>query len=248
VTVPAYFSLHNGRIVSSVYDSVWQPRVARSNTPPIIYMHGASPLAEIPRQMNNTTNESGLRDLLMFLAGEGFTIVCIATPDMWGNATAISRYTSALAYARSTLGCSSDPAVLIGASHGGLCALRYAYTTPADVACVIGIIGVVDMDDVRDNDLSGLRAPIDAAWGVTYPAALPAGANPADNTASYVGKPIQWHYASDDAIARATPITNFASAVGASMSTYNLGALGHTDAAMIAVNEATVLTFIEANT
>jgi alpha-beta hydrolase superfamily lysophospholipase len=251
VAQPVYWSYRRQRIVPAdepgydAYDSIWQPRVPVAGKAPVIYMHGANPSVGIAYEANRST-QMGVREVLMAVAGEGHTVVCMSAPDTWGNATLVKRARAGIQYVRDNFK-ALGPAVLIGASHGGLCALRYYMENGHDVAGIIGMIGVVDMDDVRDNDLGGmgLRADIDAAWGVTYPAALPAGANPADNPSRFTGVPIQWHYASDDAIARATPITTFASAVGGNMTTYNLGALGHTDAAILAVNETTVLNFIE---
>lgn len=246
-STPIYWSYRRQRIVPATepgydaYDSIWEPRVITSKAP-VIYMHGAGASVGMAYQSNQST-QLGVRELLRAVAQAGHCVVTMSCPNTWGNQTLVNRAEAGIAYLRANYQ-AVGPAIIIGASHGGLCALRYWYAKPTDVACVIGCIGVVDMDDIRDNDLWALRADIDAAWGVTYPAALPAGANPADNTSFYVGKPIQWWYSSDDTVARPGPVETFAAAVGSSMEIHNMGALGHTDAAGLAINETAVLNFI----
>lgn len=162
------------------------------------------------------------------------------TGQSWGNATADTRIDAALAWLRANTTATSDPPLLVGASEGACDALTYASDHP--VAGVIGIIPAIDIQAMRVADTLGLRAAIDAAWGVTYPAALPAGANPATLTAALSSVPQQHWYASNDTVS--ANIAAYAAAVGADLR--NVGALGHTDAAIAAVAATDVLTFINA--
>lgn len=228
--------LSASRIVSGLRDAVLEPRVSVLGVAPVVYCHGAAQNAE-------EACRYGARSTLTALARAGFTTAAVTLTELWGNATARSRIANTASWLRTNRG-AAGPAVLIGSSHGAACALTYAAENPGDVLAVVGLIPVVDLDDVRDNDLAGKRDEIDAAWGVTYPAALPAGANPADRTGDFASLAIQLWVASDDTIARPTPAQTFATATNADLQ--DLGALGHTDEAMAAVDAAAILAFIEA--
>src|SRR5690606_25544541 len=91
---------------------------------------------------------------------------------------------------------------------------------------------------IREDDVWGLRSAVDAAWGVTYPQPLPQGANPMEND---TGVPVQIWWANDDPTS--VGATTYASNVGAEI--YDLGALGHTDEAIQAVDVEVVSTFID---
>jgi alpha-beta hydrolase superfamily lysophospholipase len=128
--------------------------------------------------------------------------------------------------------------VLIGSSMGATAALTWAANHRADTACVVGWIPAVDLQAIRVADTGGLRASIDTAYGVTYPASLPAGTDPA--TLDYDGLPIQLWTASDDEVS--------VNAQDIATDHHDLGALDHTSAAVAAVDLADVHAFISAHT
>lgn len=116
----------------------------------------------------------------------------------------------------------------------GLQTVTYNPTFPSSDATVLC---------VNYKKANGYRPSIDSAWGVTYPTALPAGANPASNTSGYTGIPVRLWYANDDAIARATPATTFAGAI-ADGQAVDVGATGHSDTSIGSVPESDIITLL----
>ena len=238
------FSVGVGRFTASTTDAYYLPS-QRLDKAPVVFCHPTG-TTTVSYAGNDLANWSGIRRILRRVAGMGHVVVCPTAANLWGNTTGRARITDALTYARSTLGASSAPAVLIGASQGGLAALSWAMNNPADTACVVGLIGAVDLNDIRDDDDAGQRAAIDAAYGVTYPAALPAGVNPAGRASEFTTIPTQWWYANNDALVDSPTVTTFAATAGTDL--HDLGALGHTDAAILAVDLDNLAEFVAANT
>jgi predicted alpha/beta hydrolase family esterase len=229
-------------MTTSQLDTYFKPRIRNTSLPPTLYLHGAGGNAA---EAVGAGGLDAVRTLLREVAAVGYNITTPTATQLWGNSTAISRTTDAITWNRSNLGSTNNPVVIIGASHGGTCALRYISDNPGDVACAVLVIPAVDMEDIRNTDVLGLRDDIDAAWGVTYPAPLPAGANPAQNTADYLGVPLQIWYATDDPVCSPSSVTAFATATGAEI--HSVGNLGHSNAAIAAVDTQQVIDFIAAN-
>jgi hypothetical protein len=148
---------------------------------------------------------------------------CIALA--WGHGT----------HPRSTLGGSGAAPILVGASHDAACALAYA--RQRGVAAVVGFVPAVDLEHLRADNVLSLRTSIGTAWGVTWPDPLPAGANPIDGDP---GCPVQLWYAPDDPVS--TGVEGYAVAIDADLR--SVGDLGHTNAAVAAIDSAEVVEFI----
>lgn len=228
-------SLATGRSTAAALDLTVTPRhrVAR---PPVVYFHGVNGDASQPMS-------SAVLVILRALAAHGFPIVVPTISAYWDNATGQTRIANALTYARASLAATADPAILVGASHGAGSALHWAAVNPTLVAAVVGIIPAIDYQAIRVADTAGLRASIDTAWGVTYPAALPVGANPSTRTADLQAIPIQLWTASDDAVS--ANASTFDTALPLCTTT-SVGALGHTETAIAAVTAADVVAFVQA--
>ena len=235
-------SQSEGRFTAGVVDLTMRQRQLTPGMAPVVYCAGTNASAT---SANNLETLSGVRRILRHLAGLGYPVVAPTATNLWGNATNQARITDAVTYAETNMA-ATGPAVLIGHSQGGLAALSWAMNNPADTACVIGLLGAVDLNDIRDDDDAGQRDDIDAAYGVTYPAALPAGVNPADRAAEFQTIPTQWWYANDDALVDTPTVTAFAATAGTDL--HDLGALGHTNTAILAVDLGALTTFVEANT
>lgn len=123
---------------------------------------------------------------------------------------------------------------------GVTAALNYAADNPGDVCCIVGFIPAVDLDALRDGNVGGSRAGIDTAYGVSYPAALPAGSNPADRVEELAGVPIQLWVASDDTTS--VNAAFFAEDTGAEI--HDVGTLGHDNDSLAAVDVSAVMSFI----
>lgn len=126
--------------------------------------------------------------LLATLADAGFAV---AANDMggqspMGNPTAQTRLGEADAWCISAagVGASTSQRVAVGYSQGATGVINYFGKSPghvADLAALILILPALDLDFYYQNDTSGTRAAIEAAWSITYPDALPANADPQTN-------------------------------------------------------------------
>lgn len=231
-------SVGYARITAAQPDVRWEPhwRVARN---PVIYCHGGA-------ADGTQAAGVGLADVPPILSEVTSHLFAITSPTLgvahWGNQAARDRITDAIAWHEANWA-STGPAVLIGTSMGATAALNYAADNPGDVACVIGLIPAIDLQAIRVADTGGARAAIDTAYGVTYPAALPAGSDPAARTLE-LDLPIWLATASDDAVS--VNAATFATATGATH--VDVGALGHDNDAIAAVASShltSLLAFIE---
>lgn len=204
--------------------------------PLVVWCHGHGTLAKAPFDPVN----SGEYHLAHKLAAAGFVVV---TADLggtvsWGSAAAQAKISPLVTTARASWGASSGKFSLVGVSMGHTLAVDYAAANPTLVAKVAGILPVTDMEAIRTRNPSGFRAEIDTAWGVVYPAALPAGANPNGHAADLVSAAIGYKAwgASDDTISTQAEQSAFATAAGGTL--VDLGALGHTEAAIDTIDAA----------
>lgn len=237
----------SGRYAPGEGDLVLSRRTWRLDGRPacaVLYCHGAGTSGVLAFH----TDSPGQRALLADISEHWPTVAAdLGGPFNWGNNASRSRVEDARVYAQGeTVGASDGPVVLVGASMGAAVAVNYAAAHPSNVACMVLILPVVDLQDIRVNDRGGYRSSIDSAWGVTYPAALPAGANPTGHAASVAGIPTQVWYAPDDAVCTAATVEAFATATDAEL--HSLGNLGHTAAAIQAIDREAVTAFIAANT
>lgn len=193
-----------------------------------------------------TSTRSGELVLLRAVVEAGLPVL---SPDLstsagpWGNATYQSRIGSAKTALQSTWGAKAGPVLMVTMSQGVNGALNYAIANPTHVAGVVALLPTPDLTSIyTGNPVAGSRAAIEAAWGVTYPAALPAGSDPALQTAALTGIPYQGWYATDDPYTSTATQQSFAAAVGGTAN--SLGALGHTQTAVAAVSIPEVIDWL----
>lgn len=233
-----------GRATASIGDATVEPRIQPvTPLPLVVYCHAVG--GNALEASTGGVSLPAMPALLRYLTRVGYYVVSATMPATWGNATSQTRLANLISWAKANLRVDSGAVHLIGTSHGAVNSLRWAADNPAGWRSWSGFVPVIDMDDVRAGDLGGLRAGIDAAHSVTYPAALPVGVNPASRSADVTGRPLRAWAASDDAIARPGPLATWAAATGATVT--NVGALGHTDAAVAAIDPQALLAHIAAN-
>lgn len=226
-------SISSGRFTSGQPDLWYVPRIRQAIYPLVIFQTGGSDTAA-------TSNILGARPTLAELVRCGFCVVQPAAGP-WGAATAMARMDDALTWGRANLGCTANPPVVIGTSNGGVASLQYA--RQHDVAACVTFIAPVDVNYIRDNDLVSARATIDAAWGVVYPAALPAHADIITDGASYTPSKLQAWTSSNDVLNDPTSTQQaFFQGIGADW--HNLGAVGHDYASMDTVDPSVVRDFV----
>lgn len=218
-----------GRRIASPEDEViflsrLRPVVA---LPLVIWCHySAGSAAE---SLMAPTSGHGL--MLRRIADNGFVVIAhdlgVAPRTNWGNAEAQARLASVKTWGQANLPVASGGVHLIGASMGCVAALRYAHLNPASTRSVTAILPAVHMEEIRATNLT-LRSAIDTAWGVTYPAPLPAGVDPWSFSGDLTSLPYLSFTSSDDDFTE--DAIAFADAVGGT--SYDLGAEGHDDQAI----------------
>lgn len=218
------------------------PRTPRAGKRGVILCHGAGAGNEY---LDATGQVSSVR-LAAAIAAAG--IACIAglmDGDTWANDTAMTDVDNAWTSLQSTAGVASDKVCVIGVSMGGAVALRWAMTRAGKAACVVGIIPASDISDIYTNNRGTYQASIATAWGVTAPAALPAGANlPAQAVAGAF--PYQAYYSSADMIVIPSTVTTLATALGGTATIVDTTA-GHSDATVGKVDIPTVVQYLVRN-
>jgi alpha-beta hydrolase superfamily lysophospholipase len=226
-------------MLGSTYD-----RTSKTNKPPVVYCHG---LGADPGQITGTNGQPATGKLLTTIAEAGYPIVANNHAALWGASPSDTRVDEAVTFARTTLGAHpTKRPFIIGGSMGAATALHWAKAVgPNGVAGVIAIIPALDLEAIRTANTLSARAGIDAAWGVTWISdrvvALPAGANAYDNTSNYLVIDGILFVATDDAVSAG--YSTFATNTKFQLVT--VGALGHTDAAIAAVDVQQVLRFMQ---
>lgn len=231
-------SLNFGRATASIQDAIVSPRLYPFRNP-TLYLHGVGSAAS--EAMGAITPSVG--PIIAAIADARFPVGATTAPFTWGNTTGRNQTTDVANWLRNVHLATSDGLILIGASHGTTWAFNYAVANPGTVACIVALLPIADLTAVRDGDILGLRAGIDAAWGVSYPTPLPVASDPMQNTAALSSIPIQLWYAPDDPVS--VNIASFASSTGAELN--SVGALGHSDAAIAAADISSIVSFIRTN-
>lgn len=229
--MPIATSVGLSRITASEYDAVLGTAdTFNKKRAPLIYCHGAgdTTLTVLDQRPDPTGNPSQ-KALVEALACDFTVGVADLGGDQWGNNLHVARIGAQLDYLAANYG-ANRPAVLVAGSMGTLGALAFTLAFPARVRLVVAVLPALDLQDLLSR---GAAAGINAAYGgayndatdgpthspVKFAAALPA------------GLPIALFTCSDDAIAVPATADAF---VAARPQTYreNLGALGHTEAAI----------------
>lgn len=172
-------------------------------------------------------------------------------PYNWGNDTAISRLAElrTLLQTAPTLaapgggGAKTGVVGGFGGSMGSIQLLNYARANPSQFCCLGLVIPAINLNDMYQNDKGGFRASIGAAYGVTYPTAIPnlATHSPLDGDPSdFIHWPIKIWASDNDTIAATTAMCQtWADAVndaGGDVEVTSIGAVGH-DTATTPVDE-----------
>jgi pimeloyl-ACP methyl ester carboxylesterase len=216
----------------------------RDNTKPAVlflHPHGADAFHLCAPSGSNNAATCKLMNavaevLPVFCADLGTSTAGTTQKDSYGNTNQQARIGDVRTFAQgATGGAKTGKVVLVGVSMGWLMAVNYARNNPTNVAGMVGLIPASDLDDIRNNDRASLRSDIDLAEGVTYPAALPTGANPA--TASYSGitmPPSTVWYATDDTTVIPSTVTTLAGIIGSTTHSITNGG-GHSNLTISAV-------------
>lgn len=248
LTVPG-----NGRVQASESDLWARPvRGYRAGTRRgVLYSHHSGGTGKTPLDWTNNAGTARLCEALA--ANYAFASSDLGGSALCGNTTAQTRLGQldawCIASGTDRPRASTAPRIAVGVSGGVTALVNYYGTSPghvADLAALVLILPLWDLDYAYQTNPSGVRAVIEAAWGVTHPTALPAGADPRGNT-TLIGAaniPTRIYYASDDPLYTAQIISDMVAAFGNQASAVNVGALGHTDAAIAAIDRAELVSWL----
>lgn len=209
----------------------------------IVYCHasGGSALSA-----SNPVSHPGEWTLVRSLAERYPVVVAdLGGPQTFGNDLALARIGAAGGYLRTAWGARQAPMVLVGTSMGALAALSYAAAHRDDVATVVGVLPLVDLDAAYSANIAGLALAIAKAWGVPLGAPLPERASPTHRIDALAGLPFQGWCASDDPAAPVGSVLDLVAAIGLPAEVHDLGRLGHTNAAIAAVRVEDIIAFVE---
>lgn len=210
-------------------------RAWRGDRTTLIYCHGSGDTA------TTLLTKSGQRPLINSMA-QNFAVIA---PDLglqatWGNDLHVTLIDEAIDYVETTYG-TSGRVILVAGSMGTLGALAYALNHPEKVRAVAAIIPGLDLADLM---LRGAAADINAAYGGTYDDVTE---GPTHSPVQYAGDldpniPIHLWTCSNDTITVPATADAFVAARPQTERT-NIGALGHTEAAVTAA-QASVLDWL----
>lgn len=231
--------------LASATRSVIAP-LQRIGRPPLTYGHGAG---NTPLELLGAVLPS-IRPMMTELTRDGWNVGCWEHAQDWANPADDTANDTTATWLIDTYGSVAGKRVAVGGSMGACSQVGYASRYPENVACVVGFIPALDLDWLRDNDFSGAAAVIEAAWGIGPSDPLPTGANPV-TVAPVV--PQMHLYSSDDAFTVGEPgnpsrFLEWAAQYDDLIEVVDLGPLGHSDAAIQAVDVAAVREFIREHT
>jgi pimeloyl-ACP methyl ester carboxylesterase len=195
---------------------------------PLVFCHGSGDIA-------STVYDDDVQRSLVRQMGNMFVVgVGDLGYQTWGNDTAITRVEEMRTYLDTDWN-SDGPIVLVGISMGALSALAYTLANPDRVQAVAIIIPALDINDLVVNNRGGGAAEINAAYGGAYNNGTD---GPDHNPVVFAADlpedlPIFLFTSSDDPLA--VPATADAFMAARPQTTrLNIGALGHSDAAVAA--------------
>lgn len=225
-------STSTGRLVPGEKDVLIVPRTGHVGRRAVVMCHGLG--ADALRYSGNYLQAV----LAHKLASAGLVVVAgDFAGDSCGNAAATAGVEAARVLA-GTVGAKTDKVLLFGNSMGHFTCCGYQRDYPGKTAAVVGLSPGTHLDAAREgNVIAGTRAAIDAAWGVTYPAPLPAGADPSANTATHAGIPRRLYHAASDPTGPFSDVQAFATATGATAVSLSGSAHGDANLSPAVINE-----------
>lgn len=223
---------------SSGLNAVIEPYSHANGLPPVLAFHGLNldPSSLLIK---------GVIEILAGLANQGHIEGMPFSASGWGNSASLSLTDQGDTWLQSN-GAANVRRGLFGLSHGGCMATKWAAANLSKTAWMVLGIPALDLQYLRTQDVVegiAFRASIDAAAGVTYPAALPANFSPMDIADDLSSIPCLMFTASDDDISH-NAATTWATAHG-NTTHIDLGALGHSQAALDAIStySSTIINF-----
>lgn len=226
--------------------AIWIPKGPLSGKRPVILCHGWEQAASEFYLPSQAPAASALADSI---AAAGFPVIAgdfggtLTNDPAFGNAMDSSRVEEARLYMNS-LGCKADKALFVGISMGNLTAWAHARDYAGKQTGIVSIIPASDLTAIYTNNRLNTQAQIGSAWGVAYPAALPANADPNLNYNNLPVLPYHCYYSAADTVVLPAEVTALATKLGGSAAQVSTSA-PHGDTAVAAVDKNDLITFLK---
>ncbi len=209
----------------------------------VLHAHGAGGYAQ------NAIDPTGLQSSLYGgVVNDGSVLFAgdYGGPANWGASNAMVRMTAAYNYLQTQPNVKPGKVVLMGGSMGALCCLNWAAANPDKVACVVGIIPVINLNDIVVNNRGGYGAEASAAYGTWSESTYGATYNPKTmaGLGKYNGLPILLFYGTTDTLCIPAETQAFGSLVGLNATLVPVAG-GHDYGTWAGVNHQQVWNFIK---
>ena len=241
------WQLGAGSITATERELIAVPNGGGRGRPAVLMPHGAGATSR------DYVYDVAARRQVELLLQAGL-VVC--APDLLGDNWGVEAAAQLLDQYRPLLaqrhGTDAERIALAPTSMGDLTAMTYLRLFPQRVACIGGVMPAADTDDIRDRNTFGVeRAQIDARWGVTHPAPLPAYANPLREPAlsalAATDVPVRLWYSEGDRVTRPQFVRQLATALGGTAVKVS-ELLDHSTALALAVPAQDYVRFFDAHT
>jgi hypothetical protein len=131
----------------------------------VTFVHGAGSDATYCQQSYGRQGE-----LTTQVIAQGYNAIAgdNAGPQTWGNANSIARLDTNIGRLFAEGNVATNKYAMIFGSMGGIVSINYAAQAAVKPSCIIGVIPVLNPQDIRDNNRSGYGPSIDAAYNGHY--------------------------------------------------------------------------------
>lgn len=241
------YTATTGQVATSEVEIIVRPRSPSDGRAKrgVILAHGAG--QQTINQWSTPDVVPGFHAVLMMLGSLGFYVL---TCDLGGqytfdNDTVTNASTGRVLAAWNvlkTLGCKTDKPIGLGISMGFGNLVTAAGRGAVAFSGIAGIVGLADLDDVRDNNRGGLKAVVNTAYG--FPVGGTSGSNPfpsyanpntTGNAANIVSNcpKVYMSYSSGDTTILPATVTSLGTKLGSAATLRIHGTQDHSDGSVM---------------
>lgn len=239
-------------MIESFYDGnpgdrtlVMRPKLPPYDPPSsgVMFVHGAGSSAEY------CLDSYGNQNLVTSdVISEGYTAFSgdNGGPNTWGNSASISGLATSYGRLQSQSTVNADKVALIASSMGGLVAFNWTAQNTSKVSCIVGLIPVINTNDIVVNNRGGYAAAVKAAYGGYSEMVMGSRYNPATIAASgkgLQGVPMLLFCGVTDTVCVISEARAFASRPGMSVTLVGLPG-GHSEDTYKSVDRSLIMEFL----
>jgi hypothetical protein len=221
-------------VASETHRACWH-RLSKTGARLLVFVPGSHSTADSTFNSDRADMEALARAGYVVAIGD---ISQTLTQGTFGNSTSQSRIASLRTFMQGTsspLRAAAGKMHMVAGSGGVAAMLNYARANPTNVASMVGLLPLLDLQDLYENrtDATVTQAEINAAYGGNVTASY-ATHNPSasGNQAALAGIPLKLYYSTNDSYIPVATVTTYKSLLetaGGTCEIESLGAVGHTD-------------------